>query len=96
MSPDASAVRWTLASERALIEGFDGEAVVFNRSSGETHFLNATAAAILDLLARNPSTPAEIERGIRARFDADSVTNLVQNIDRVLHEFQYAGLICPD
>jgi len=54
-------MRWQLVSpaETAGLR-FDDEALVFNPSSWETHFLNESAALVLDALVAGPRSVDEI------------------------------------
>lgn len=89
---------WTgLPEELLLWEQFGDECVVYNRRSGETHFLNVTAAEVLRMLQGGPATLPAVAAQIRDLFDVETEDEpaLIQHISRVIQEFDHAGLICP-
>ena len=66
------------------------EFVVFNTASGETHFLNLTAALVLRCLEEQPATAktlmAEIRKGLSVDADAsglDQIPELLEKLDQV-------------
>ena len=71
---------------------FDDEVAVFNPVTWDTHLLDASAAAVLEALARGPATPADIERllsGHRAAEGADAA----QLAQALVDQLASAGLI---
>lgn len=98
MCLDSATAVWTTLSEGGVLWArFDDEHVVYNRHSGETHYLNATAAAVLELVERGPTTLAALVAEIRGLFDMEDTqeTELCEHIRHVIQEFDRVGLICP-
>jgi PqqD family protein of HPr-rel-A system len=96
MSDKQASIAWIGLPEAALLwERFDDEYLVYNRRSGQTHFLNATAAEVLKLLQTEASTPAMLEARISKMFDMEEGISVAQYISGVIQEFDHAGLICP-
>lgn len=87
---------WVGLSEQALLwERFDDDYLVYNAHSGETHFLNISAAEVLKLLRTGPMDLPSMVAELQAVFDTDDEHALAQHISRVIQEFDHAGLICP-
>ena len=96
MSIRHESISWVGLPETALLwEQFGNEYLVYNCRSGETHFLNATAAEVLKLLQAEPSTPRALETRICTLFDMEEGIFVAQYISGVIQEFDHAGLICP-
>jgi PqqD family protein of HPr-rel-A system len=98
MDGDKASIAWTgLPEELLLWEQFGDEYVVYNRRSGETHFLNLTAAEVLRILQGGPATLPAVAAQIRDLFDVETEEEpaLIQHISRVIQEFDHVGLICP-
>ncbi|WP_348758164.1 HPr-rel-A system PqqD family peptide chaperone [Candidatus Methylocalor cossyra] len=77
-----------------LWESFGEDAVVYNRRSGETHFLNCTAAETLRILQDRAATLAEVVAEIGGRFGLEPQAGLAEQVGRAIEEFERAGLIC--
>lgn len=89
-------VVWTGLPERVLLwEQFDDDYLIYNARSGETHFLNASAAEILKVLQTGPMDLPSMVAELQSVFDTEDEHALVQHISRVIQEFDHAGLICP-
>jgi PqqD family protein of HPr-rel-A system len=87
---------WAGLPENALIwEQFGDEYVVYSRRSGETHFLNVTAAEVLKVLQSEPATLPAVVAQVCHLFDMEEEPALIQHISRVMQEFDHVGLICP-
>lgn len=96
MRGDERSVSWAaLPAELLLWEQFGDEYVVYNRCSGETHFLNVTAAEVLRVLQEGPATLTAVVAQVCRVFDVEEEPALTQHISRVIQEFDYVGLICP-
>jgi PqqD family protein of HPr-rel-A system len=67
------------------------EAVVFNELSGKTHYLNATAMAILETLEREPMSAASLA----GQLYAEEAAAFLPRVEQVLAEFERLGLIEP-
>lgn len=75
--------------DRLLHETWDGETFVFNPGSGHTHVLNDAAFALLERLATQPSTTANLAR----EFDAGTQARLPA-LRQQLRQLETVGLIC--
>lgn len=96
MYTDEISVAWTGLPENALLwEQFGDEYVIYNRRSGETHFLNVTAAEVLKVLQGGPATLPTVVAQVCHLFDMEEEPALIQHISRVMQEFDHVGLICP-
>lgn len=63
---------WRLRAEQALqYRLWDGECVLYNDLSGDTHLLDDAALEILLALKRGPATQAELAAVLEAEFDID-------------------------
>lgn len=86
---------WRLAdpaSTRILL--FDGEAVVFNPVTWETHILNDAGAAVLGALRDAPRSRHELFELLGAARDTGDETRVLRDaLDRLLAELESVGLI---
>ncbi len=81
-------VKWrAIDPGRILWERWPEECVVYNDLSGQTHLLNASAAAALELLGAG----SESAETLAEKLNVDSA-----EIERLLLEFDQLGLIEPD
>jgi len=80
--------RWRLIDpDRILWERWPDECIVYNDLSGQTHLLNVSAAAALELLGAG----GESAETLAEKLNVDSA-----EIERLLQEFDQLGLIEPD
>jgi PqqD family protein of HPr-rel-A system len=82
---DESTLRW---------EQFGDGYLVYHIQSGETHFLNVTAAEILKLLQANPKTLPETVTQTCSMFNLEEDPSFAQKIGGIIREFSHVGLIC--
>lgn len=70
--------------------------ILFNAASGQTHFLNAFAFVVLDLLQQSPASAAMLCRRVaeREQIDADD-EELRDGVDELLATMDELGLIEP-
>jgi PqqD family protein of HPr-rel-A system len=71
---------------------WDGETVVFNPASGNTHRLPAAAAEMLRALTARPSTSAELVADLAALLP-EQRDELGTWVSALLDEFERAGLV---
>lgn len=76
-----------MASENVLWEKWPDECIIYNDLSGQTHLLNAPAAAALERLQRE---------AMNAETLAQALALESAEIVRLLQEFDQLGLIEPD
>lgn len=73
--------KWRVISGQLLDwRGWDGEYVLYNNLSGDTHLLGATAVQVLDTLKQAPRS----ERALAASFgevDADQLADLLADLN---------------
>lgn len=82
--------RWQVYKKaRLLWEKWPNEAVVFNELSGKTHYLNATAVAILERLERGPCSAESLAE----RLYAEAASVFLPQVEQALAEFEQLGLI---
>ncbi len=77
-----------------LWEKWPQEAVVFSGLSGQTHYLNATARAILEVLEEGPQSAESLAEQL-ADESATWEEVLLPQIQQLLAEFDQLGLIEP-
>jgi PqqD family protein of HPr-rel-A system len=91
------ATRWTGLPNHALLwEPWGEDFVIYNTRSGETHFINATAARILKLLQEGPSSVPDMAEPLRAEIGGGDVPNLCSEISRIIRDFDQLGLVRPE
>lgn len=73
------------------MERVDGTLVLINSTSGLTHHLNETAAAVWEACDGSTSVDDLVERMV-SRFDVDAATAR-HDVAAVLRRFQEVGLI---
>ena len=69
--------------------------MVFNTASGDTHFLNDFAGAILQYLEAGPATLAEILEHIEKSSGEALAPELAAQIQGLIEKFDESGLIEP-
>lgn len=87
---------WEVLPPCALIfEQFDQEFAVYNRLSGETHFLNESASGILKVLQEHPEVACKGMNAIAPLFGlGQDEQELIGQLAGILSEFEQTGLIC--
>jgi PqqD family protein of HPr-rel-A system len=94
-----TALRWhTSPSEALAWREFDGELVVHDARSGNTHLLQPLAGAVLrELLdAINPMSVSELVDRLGADAAKEDVSEWSAAIEAVLSEFQRLGMAAPE
>jgi PqqD family protein of HPr-rel-A system len=95
MSDKQASLLWGGVPGNTLLwEEFGDEYLVYNCLSGETHFLNITAAEVLKLLQVESNTLPVLVARICAMFDMEEEPALTQYVSGLIQEFDHAGLIC--
>lgn len=86
---------WVGLPESDLLwERFDDEFLLYNQKSGETHFLNVTAAEILIRLQARPQSIPELMTEICTTLNMEENLPLIEQVSGVIREFDRVGLIC--
>lgn len=91
-----SEVRWRLSptGERALIERFDDQIILFNPASWNTHYLNAAASIMFDELAGGARTVAELAAALGETFaDPADSPELATHVEAALRDLVSIGLV---
>ena len=87
---------WTVPGANALKwRHWDGSFVVFNPASGDTHFLNGLAGAILKFLEAGPATIEELLNHLEEVSGNPLDGELTEQIGRLVERFDAVGLIEP-
>jgi PqqD family protein of HPr-rel-A system len=88
-------MRWQLADPReTAVLRFDDEALVFNPASWETHFLNESAAYVLEALLERPRSVEEIVAAVAA--EATVPDRFGHQVEALLHQLESLGLVRAD
>jgi PqqD family protein of HPr-rel-A system len=88
--------RWSSKREPALRwRTWGAHSVVFNPASGDTHLLNASAAAVLRILESRPSSVEELCEELSSRSVAPRGDSLTGEIEALLEELDELGLAAP-
>jgi PqqD family protein of HPr-rel-A system len=74
---------------------WDDEHVVYHRESGDTHLLNAVAAAALECLAESPATADDLTGHVAAHLGLEADEPLRSRMSQLLATFDDLGLIEP-
>ena len=69
--------------------------MVFNPASGDTHFLNGLAGAILKFLEASPATIEETLNHLEEVSGKSLDSELTEQIGRLVERFDAVGLIEP-
>ncbi|MGE0451422.1 MAG: HPr-rel-A system PqqD family peptide chaperone [Vicinamibacterales bacterium] len=78
-----------------LWKTWDGEAIVFNPASGDTHRLDLVASAGLRCLESQALSAAGLRDALSRRLEVPADDNLLEYADRLLNDFTELGLIEP-
>jgi PqqD family protein of HPr-rel-A system len=77
---------WYLRSGQTLqYRHWDGEYVLYNDLSGDTHLLGGAAIALLQALKAAPATRHALAAALQSEFDADDADLEAEADDLLLH-----------
>jgi len=76
-----------------LRKSWGDESVVFNRSSGNTHLINPTAAKILAIVQSQATSAEEISQRIATELELDVDEEILHQVKVVLETLDGLGLI---
>ncbi len=85
--------RYHVPDDCLIWREWDDEHVVYHRASGETHLLNAVAAATLRALERSSLTLDELCERIASEFRADAPEAYGASLANLLAYFDDLGLV---
>lgn len=89
-------MKWCVPEGRRLLwREWDGEAVVFNRQSCQTHYLNVLAAEALHLLEEAPRTAEDLAAALSDILGENEHDRLCQQMRQLTSGFARLGLIDP-
>jgi len=74
---------WRVVPGQSLaFREWDGEAVLYNDLSGNTHLLDGAAIEVLQALRQRPADAATLAAGLAARFDAgaDELSAMIEDM----------------
>lgn len=80
---------------KLLWREWEGESVVFNVNSGNTHLLSSTAVGVLRLLEREVLSVGEISDRLISTIGISSDEEVVNNVETLLKNLDHMGLIEP-
>jgi PqqD family protein of HPr-rel-A system len=94
---DRADATWRLPKGVSLLWQWwdEGEVIVFNRASGQTHLLDAFSAAVLRQIETSSSTTLELRQYFAIGFGLDEA-GLSERLDAVCRRFDQLGLAEPD
>lgn len=75
-----------------MVEG-DGESVIYNDCSGETHLLSAIAVNLLQQLKEEPATLSSISTFLANAWEFESDEELRQTVHSLLTDLDESNLI---
>jgi len=85
---------WSLSPDGGLRWSSWGSGhILYQSSSGETHYLNETGAAVLHLLGQAPGTVADICRHLGMTGDTAADEALLDRVEALIARFDELGLI---
>jgi PqqD family protein of HPr-rel-A system len=82
-----------LATDGIRFLHFEDESIVFNPTSWDAHFLNAAAAAILELLDQGPHSVEDVELLLGEVLHEAEQGAASDHALSLLHEFEQLGLV---
>jgi PqqD family protein of HPr-rel-A system len=92
----ASRPVWRIAAETPLSwRAWDGDYVVFDPATGQTHLLDVLAAETLKALAQAPATRDELIERLAASADLPKDGSLAELVRSLIARFDALGLIEP-
>jgi PqqD family protein of HPr-rel-A system len=90
-------MRWQLADPReTAVLRLDDEALVFNPASWETHFLNESAACVLEALLERPRSVEEIVAAVAIESESTVPEGFGHQVEALLHQLESLGLVRAD
>lgn len=74
---------------------WEGESIVFNVNSGNTHLLTSTAVDVLRLLEKEALSASEISDHLISMVGISSDEEVISNVETLLKNLDHLGLIEP-
>lgn len=86
--------RWEVPADSELLwRSWGNEHIVYHTPSGDTHELNPTAAATLQVLQQRSATAEQLAKHIAVNFGIPLDDKLVLNIQEVLTRLKILGVV---
>ena len=82
-------------STRLVWRQWGDEFIVFNAASGQTHYLNALAARVLQYFQEQAATADELVDDIRSSIPQGGDLSILDQVRELLTRFDSLGLIAP-
>ena len=87
---------WCLESPQHLVErDWDGEIIVLNTLTGDTHLLAPVAAVVYRCLQRCPQSANALTAQLSDGLNVDDLADARASVEATLLEFSRLGLIAP-
>ena len=74
---------------------WEGESVVFNVNSGNTHLVNPTVVEVLRMIEKDALTPCEISQRLIATVGGSCDDEIISNVENLLANLDRLGLVEP-
>lgn len=84
---------YSLPAEHLLWESWESDSVVYDRTTGETHLLNALPAELLLILQRSPLTTTELAAELAHRCDTENNPEWRCKTEEMLASLASLGLV---
>ena len=81
------------ADQEILWRHWEGDYVIFNSLSGETHILEITSGKVLKRIMKGPSTTEDIRLEIGDFLEVRNNSELARAVDKILSGLEDAGLV---
>ncbi len=81
------------AGQEILWRHWEGDYVIFNSLSGETHILDITSGKVLKRIMKGPSTTEGIRSEIGDFLEVRNNSELARAVDKILSGLEDAGLV---
>ena len=72
---------------------WDGQHVVYNPASGDTHLLNPVAGATLQSIQQSSADVSELARRVASRLELPADGQLLEQVEKLVSELNELGLI---
>ncbi len=85
---------WRIPTDQEIFwRHWEGDYVVFNSLSGETHILDITDGKVLRRIMNGPATTEDIRSEIGEFLKVRNDAELACAVDKILHNLEDAGLV---
>ena len=81
------------ADQKILWRHWEGDYVIFNSLSGETHILDIVSGKVLKRIMNGPSTTEDIRSEIGDFLEVRNDSELARAVDKILNGLEDTGLV---